>query len=112
MRGGQTARNPWVLLGGCATSVLPRDKFVMPNAAVPGDVLICTKPLGTQVAVNLNQWMDLGDEARMKHLKFLIRAQNFSTYRSRKIIYKKLNFSFFIKYYLYGIEPGIRPQKV
>ena len=71
MRGGQTARNPWVLLGGCATSVLPRDKFVMPSAAVPGDVLICTKPLGTQVAVNLNQWMDLGDEGRMKDLKFL-----------------------------------------
>ena len=85
MRGGQTARNPWVLLGGCATSVLPRDKFVMPNAAVPGDVLICTKPLGTQVAVNLNQWMDLGDEARMKDLKFLIRAQNLLLYDREKI---------------------------
>ena len=49
VRGGQTARNPWVLLGGCATSVLERNQFVMPNAAVPGDVLLCTKPLGTQV---------------------------------------------------------------
>lgn len=61
VRGGQTARNPWVLLGGCATSVLPRDQFVMPNAAVAGDVLVCTKPLGTQVSVNLHQWMDQGD---------------------------------------------------
>ena len=25
VRGGQTARNPWVLLGGCATSVLKRN---------------------------------------------------------------------------------------
>ena len=49
VRGGQTTRNPWVLLGGCATSVLERNQFVMPTAAIPGDVLICTKPLGTQV---------------------------------------------------------------
>ena len=67
VRGGQTARNPWVLLGGCATSVLPRDQFVMPNAAVAGDVLVCTKPLGTQVSVNLHQWMDQGDsDGRLK----------------------------------------------
>jgi len=66
VRGGQTARNPWVLLGGCATSVLPREDFVMPNAAVPGDVLLCTKPIGTQVSVNLHQWLDLEEEGRLK----------------------------------------------
>merc|ERR1712110_449915 len=66
VRGGQTARNPWVLLGGCATSVLERNQFVMPNGAVPGDVLVCTKPLGTQVSVNLHQWLDQGDKARLK----------------------------------------------
>jgi len=91
VRGGQTARNPWVLLGGCATSVLPRDKFVMPNAAVPGDVLICTKPLGTQVAVNLNQWMDLGDEARMKDLKFLTSESIVKAYSDATISMMTLN---------------------
>lgn len=62
VRGGQTARNPWVLLGGCATSVLPRDSFIMPTGALVGDILILTKPLGTQVAVNLHQWADIDRE--------------------------------------------------
>lgn len=66
VRGGQTARNPWVLLGGCATSVLKRDEFVMPNGAVDGDLLICTKPLGTQVSVNLHQWADLNESDKLK----------------------------------------------
>ena len=38
----------------------------MPNAAVPGDVLLCTKPIGTQVSVNLHQWLDLEEEGRLK----------------------------------------------
>lgn len=32
--------------------------FSRPDGAVPGDVLVLTKPLGTQVAVNANQWLD------------------------------------------------------
>ncbi len=31
--------------------------FIMPRHAVAGDVLVLTKPLGTQVAVNAKQWM-------------------------------------------------------
>ena len=62
IRGGQTAKNPWVLLGGCATSVLPMSEIVMPNQAKEGDVLILTKPLGIRVAVNLNQWLDTKPE--------------------------------------------------
>jgi len=62
IRGGQTAKNPWVLLGGCATSVLPMEKIVMPNKAQVGDVLVLTKPLGIRVAVNLNQWLDTKPE--------------------------------------------------
>lgn len=30
-----------------------------PDSAVPGDVLVLTKPLGTQVAVNAHQWLDI-----------------------------------------------------
>ncbi|NWQ90332.1 SPS2 dikinase, partial [Burhinus bistriatus] len=29
-----------------------------PDSAVPGDVLVLTKPLGTQVAVSAPQWLD------------------------------------------------------
>jgi selenophosphate synthase len=29
-----------------------------PDSAVVGDVLVLTKPLGTQVAVNAHQWLD------------------------------------------------------
>lgn len=32
--------------------------FSRPDGAVPGDVLVLTKPLGTQVAVNAHQWLD------------------------------------------------------
>lgn len=66
VRGGQTTRNPWVLLGGCATSVLPKNEFVLPNGAKAGDLLVLTKPLGTQIAVNLNQWLDDQDMNKIK----------------------------------------------
>lgn len=30
-----------------------------PDNAVPGDVLVLTKPLGTQVGVAVHQWLDI-----------------------------------------------------
>lgn len=33
--------------------------FCRPDNAVPGDVLVLTKPLGTQVAVAVHQWLDI-----------------------------------------------------
>lgn len=33
--------------------------FYRPDNAVPGDVLVLTKPLGTQVAVAVHQWLDI-----------------------------------------------------
>eukprot|EP01017_Pseudomicrothorax_dubius_P014780 TRINITY_DN172_c0_g2_i1.p1 TRINITY_DN172_c0_g2~~TRINITY_DN172_c0_g2_i1.p1 ORF type:complete len:263 (+),score=50.12 TRINITY_DN172_c0_g2_i1:438-1226(+) len=54
--GGQTVFNPWVIIGGVAMSVIPRAEVIYPNNAEAGDVLVLTKPLGTQIAVNLNQW--------------------------------------------------------
>ena len=32
--------------------------FDRPESAVAGDVLVLTKPLGTQIAVNAHQWLD------------------------------------------------------
>lgn len=54
--GGQTVLNPWPIIGGTATSVCTNDEFILPVNAVAGDVIVLTKPLGTQVAVNANQW--------------------------------------------------------
>jgi selenide,water dikinase len=54
--GGQSVVNPWPIIGGTAMSACSADEFIEPVSAVEGDVLILTKPLGTQVAVNLNEW--------------------------------------------------------
>uniref|UniRef100_A0ACB8EMC6 Uncharacterized protein n=1 Tax=Sphaerodactylus townsendi TaxID=933632 RepID=A0ACB8EMC6_9SAUR len=56
--GGQTVLNPWIIVGGVATVVCQPNEFIVPDSAVPGDVLVLTKPLGTQVAVNAHQWLD------------------------------------------------------
>uniref|UniRef100_A0A3Q2ZUA6 selenide, water dikinase n=1 Tax=Kryptolebias marmoratus TaxID=37003 RepID=A0A3Q2ZUA6_KRYMA len=54
--GGQTVINPWIIIGGVASVVCQPNEFI-PDGAVPGDVLVLTKPLGTQVAVNAHQWL-------------------------------------------------------
>uniref|UniRef100_A0A7S2H1K4 Selenide, water dikinase n=1 Tax=Helicotheca tamesis TaxID=374047 RepID=A0A7S2H1K4_9STRA len=54
--GGQTVLNPWPIIGGVAESVCKEEEFIEPDGACVGDVLVLTKPLGTQVAVNVRQW--------------------------------------------------------
>ncbi|KAI9906553.1 hypothetical protein PsorP6_004834 [Peronosclerospora sorghi] len=54
--GGQTVMNPWPMVGGVAMSVRSGSQIIRPENAVVGDVIVLTKPLGTQVAVNLFQW--------------------------------------------------------
>lgn len=55
--GGQTVLNPWITIGGVASSVCLPGEIIMPDAAVAGDVLVLTKPLGTQLASLAYQWM-------------------------------------------------------
>jgi selenide,water dikinase len=54
--GGQTVKNPWPIIGGVASSVVREEDILRPDGAAAGDVLVLTKPLGTQVAANLWQW--------------------------------------------------------
>lgn len=54
--GGQSVLNPWTIIGGTAVTMCAEADVLMPKSAVPGDVLLLTKPLGTQIAVNLKQW--------------------------------------------------------
>ena len=63
--GGQTVQNPWPLIGGVAMACVPPSRMVHPSKANPphfrtlskGDILVLTKPLGSQVAVNVKQWV-------------------------------------------------------
>ena len=54
--GGQSVMNPWPIIGGVANVVCREDEYTRPNHGRAGDILVLTKPLGTQVAVNLKQW--------------------------------------------------------
>jgi len=55
--GGQTVRNPWPIIGGVAMSTITEEEMIRPENAKVGDLLVLTKPLGTQLAVNLHQWI-------------------------------------------------------
>ena len=70
VQGGQTVINPWIIIGGVATSVCALNEFISPDNAMVSDVLVLTKPLGTQVAVNANQWLDLPD--RWNKIKLVV----------------------------------------
>ena len=54
--GGQTVLNPWPIIGGVATAIVAKGDFVPSDGAKEGDVVVLTKPLGTQIAVNVHQW--------------------------------------------------------
>ncbi|CAK9295495.1 unnamed protein product [Gordionus sp. m RMFG-2023] len=56
--GGQTIRNPWLTIGGVASTVIGSNDFIIPDNAVVGDVLVLTKPLGTHIAINGHIWME------------------------------------------------------
>lgn len=54
--------NPWCMIGGIASAVCTNNEIVFPTKAVPGDLLILTKPLGVQLATNAPIWMQEDSE--------------------------------------------------
>lgn len=54
--GGQTVMNPWTIIGGVGTTICTENDFIRPLHAVPGDLIVLTKPIGTQIAVNVYEW--------------------------------------------------------
>jgi selenide,water dikinase len=70
--GGQTVFNPWPIIGGTAMSCCSPNEFIMPVNARAGDVLVLTKPLGTQVAVNVNVWLQCPDRPNWEKAKAII----------------------------------------
>lgn len=55
--GGQSVMNPWPMIGGTAISTVETKNIIFPNNAMPGDKLVLTKPLGTQVVVTAVDWL-------------------------------------------------------
>merc|ERR1712036_108531 len=72
--GGQTVMNPWCTIGGVATTVCQPNEFIIPDSAVVGDVLVLTKPLGTQVALNAHQWLDQPE--RWNRIKLVVSEED------------------------------------
>lgn len=60
--GGQTVVNPWPMIGGTAISTVKDKDIIYPGGARPGDLLVLTKPLGTQVVVNCIEWLRKSNE--------------------------------------------------
>lgn len=60
--GGQSVINEYPMIGGAAFGIVRSDKPYVPKHAQPGDVLVLTKPLGSQILVNVNQYYMNKDE--------------------------------------------------
>lgn len=67
--------NPWCIIGGVASSVCRREEIVFPNRAQSGDLIVLTKPLGTQLATNAQIWRDENSENWIKLKEVLSDAQ-------------------------------------
>lgn len=88
--GGQTVVNPWCTVGGVASTVCPPSAIIMPEGATPGQVLVLTKPLGTQVAVNAHQWLTMPERwARIKDVTTEEEVR--SAYRAASLSMARLN---------------------
>lgn len=88
--GGQTVINPWCTIGGVASTVCSDGDFIMPEKSMPGDVLVLTKPLGTQVAVNAHQWLEIPEKwSKIKMVTSESEVKN--AYRSATFSMARLN---------------------
>ncbi|XP_034879361.1 selenide, water dikinase 1-like [Mirounga leonina] len=59
---GQMVLNPWIVLGGVATTLCQPSEFLMLDNVVPGDMLVLMKTLGMQMAVTVHQWLDIPEK--------------------------------------------------
>jgi len=88
--GGQSIRNPWPTIGGVANSICKQQDIIMPVNAQAGDLIILTKALGTQVAVNVKQWMK--DEKKWENVQqHITRHDALRAYHKSSDSMKRLN---------------------
>lgn len=60
--GGQTVLNDVPIIGGTALGLVRGENPYTPRNALPGDILVVTKPLASQILVNVNQYLKNNDE--------------------------------------------------
>ena len=89
--GGQTVVNPWCTVGGVASSVCRDTDIIMPENARQGQVLVLTKALGTQVVVNLHQWMEEQGDKWSKVKDVVTEDQVKAAYRQGMMSMARLN---------------------
>jgi selenide,water dikinase len=89
--GGQTILNPWPMIGGTAISVLRRKDVIFPNNAKEGDLILLTKPLGTQVCANLAQWIVKGSDRWDKCKEFMTEEDAWKSYEIAERSMSRLN---------------------
>lgn len=89
--GGQTVVNPWCIIGGVASTVCREGDVIMPEGAVAGDVLVLTKALGTQVAVNAHQWLEEGGNRWDRIKDITTEAEVKQAYRDSMMSMARLN---------------------
>lgn len=89
--GGQSVMNPWPMIGGTAISVVKKSEVKFPNNANEGDVLVLTKPLGTQITVNAVQWLIESDEKWTKAKEILSEEELWDCYHTAEKSMARLN---------------------
>jgi len=91
--GGQTVMNPWVTIGGVASTVCDEGDIILPEGARPGDVLLLTKALGTQISVNAHQWMEEEEGKLWSKIKGVTNeAEVKAAYRATTLSMSRLNY--------------------
>lgn len=89
--GGQTVVNPWCIIGGVASTVCKEGDVIMPEGATAGDVIVLTKALGTQVAVNAHQWLEEGGASWSRISDVTTKAEVKQVYRDAMLSMARLN---------------------
>ncbi len=86
--GGHTILNPWPLIGGAVSGVGKKEDILTKSCAKEGDILILTKPLGTQTAMALSrvgpEFDDLLDIEKSEKNKIISKAIELMTSSNRK----------------------------
>lgn len=89
--GGQSVMNPWPMIGGTAISVVKKSEVKFPNNAKEGDLIVLTKPLGTQVAVNLAQWLLESNPKWLQAKQFVTEEELWDAYQLAEKSMTRLN---------------------
>jgi len=79
------------MIGGTAMSVVSESDMIRPNNAKVGNAIVLTKPLGTQLAVNFNQWFKQKDKNWQKLEQYITPEKVLLAYEKAMLHMSTLN---------------------